>query len=800
MFRDISSDVRYAARVARRAPWLTTAVVLTMTLGIGVATSAFSIVRGVLVKPLPFTQSDQVVRFGVEFSNGERTDYTVYADLLDYRRDIRAYADIAAFMGGSAVVGHGDRPQVAATITVDEGFQRIFSYAVVHGRLFEPEDFRAGAPRIAILTHQFWSRLGADSGIIGRLLPINDVPTRVVGVLASGTYLYPQQDLALLFPLYVPPSDGLMGRMCHCVGAVGKSVGGYPLDRLRTETEAVGRRIVQEEGARKAPTIPVVRPLREAVVGPANAMIWLLVAAVSAVMLIGCINVANLLLGRTQARAREFAVRSAIGGSARRVVRQVLTESLFVAVLGAIPGVLLAPLLIRAFLALYPAGLPRAAEITVNLPIVLAAVAMTFMAGLLAGVPTARRAASPDLARGLREGERSGVTRGHRRVWQIMIVSQVALSVALLFAAGSLVQTLVRLSRVDPGFETRGLLTFRASAPTSRYADLSAVTRFYSDLRLSIGALPGVAAVGSGSYLPFGGGTFVDTYYSEDVGDRGAANSTAFISRVDEGFANALGLGLLSGRMFDARDVAEAPRVAIINETVARAAFPGVDPIGRFISTGGTRNVQVIGVARNIRTRTLWDDPEPQLFLPAAQVGLRGRYVVVRAAGEIGALRGAIERELRRIDPQMPMTSVNTMDDLLSAVVSPQRFRATMVGVLGAVAWLLALLGIYSIVAFAVSRQTREIGIRVALGEQRWQVRRGVVSRALILTLFGALAGTVLVWAERIWIEPFLIGGANNLLWLLASVGALMLAAGFAAYIPARRASRVDPVIALRSE
>lgn len=801
---DIADDLKHAVRVAWRSPWITATIVATMTVGIGIATSAFSIMNGMLMKPLPFAESSRVVQIGVTFPDGRAIDYVVYPDLLDYADRVKGYADVAAFSAGTSSFVSDAGARVVTTNSVTEPYARVFSWRTAAGRLFEPGDFVAAGTPAALVTHAFWSQyLNKDSTIVGRSINVGGRPVTVVGVLAASDYHYPPGRADIYFPLYVPPTPGrgIMGRMCHCVSAVARLRDGQSIDGIRNATRAVHKQIVSDFAANNVATVPNVIPLKDAVVGSSSAVMWLLSAAVVAVLLLACVNIGNLLLGRSYARSREFAVRAALGSGTMRLTRQLVAESVVVAAIGAVPGVLIAPLITRAFAALYPDGLPRLDEMRLDPLVVTAAAAITLVSAIVGAMPTIRRAMSPDLARSLRDAGRMGTSRGQRRAANVVILTQVAVSVALLFAAGTLVQTLRRLNRVDTGFQTSNLLTFRVTAPGAQYQTAEALEDFFGRLQKSIAAMPGVARVASTSFLPFGAQQFIDIYYDDEHGDRGAANPAAFVASVDSEYLPTLGAQLIAGRTFGAGDLANAPPVAVVNETVAKTLFPDGNAVGHYITSGHVHNIQIVGVVRDIHTRSLWEKAESQIFMPFLQRQQRARFVIVRGDAGVAALRPAIERELRQLDPRIPIANTATMNELLASAVAPQRFRATLVGVLGVIAICLASLGIYSVVAYGVNRQTREIGLRMALGEMRLQVQRRVVWSALRITMIGVVPGLGLAIIEARWMARFVVGaGVYDISLLLLAVFAPVMVALLAAYVPALRASQVDPLVALRNE
>ena len=544
-----------------------------------------------------------------------------------------------------------------------------------------------------------------------------------------------------------------------------------------------------------------IKPLRESVVGSVQSMLELLGAAVAAVLLIACINIANLILGRAQTRSREFAVRSALGGSPSRVRRQVLTESLVLASFGGAAGLLLAPVMTHALIAVYPDALPRAEEIGVNVAVVLVALAATIAAGVLSAIPTARRVARLDLADDLRDGGRSGGGRRDRRAGRVLVVTQVGASLALLFSAGLLLQTFWRLTKVKPGFEQRHAVAFHVYPTSARYKGAPEIARYYDDVIGELRTIPGVRTVSSMTNLPFSNRGSYDVFVQEERGDQGPHNPAAAISVNTPDFERALGIPLLRGRAFTSQDDSTSEHVVMINEVIAKRDYPGREPVGQFITWNGQHHWRIVGVLGSTHLSSLDDELMPVLYMPASQAPRRSRYLIVRADGSADQVIAAARVALRRIDPTIALTDIATMDQRVERSLGAQRFRAALMATLGALALVLAVIGIYSVVAYSVSRRTREIGIRMALGEAAHEVRRRVVMDAFRTAGAGIVVGSGAALGCGKWLTVFLVGVSPYDGTMLATaaglLGAVVLAA---AYGPARRAARVDPVTALRAD
>jgi putative ABC transport system permease protein len=805
MWREYAQDLRYAARLARRSPLMTTAVIATMALGIGSITAVFGVVQGVLLQPLPFAASERVVRIGTVVRNGNVAPTVAYPDIQDYERLARGFDAFGRVSQDEmTLVPPGGEPVRLFVGRIDEGYQQVFAFRPTMGRLLSPSEMAYGAPGAVLLTHRTWiGRFGGDPRIVGKTIVLDDEPHTVVGVLPASDFGYPSAALDAYTPLAIAPKSWMRNRGALWLGAVARVKPGVTLAQARAELVAIGDGIARANPDANAGLSAHVISLREAMVGPVRDMLALLAGAVAAILLVACANIGNLLLGRAHTRTREFAVRAALGGSTARVRRQVLTESIGLAAIGGALALAIVPLLMRGLLALYPGTLPRHEELRVDLVVVGLAIAAALLAGLLAGLPAARRAGALDLTRDLRDGGRSGGTRAQAKLSGALVVAQVAVSVMLVFSAALLGRTFLRVARNDPGFDPRGLVSFSLAPSAARYASPDQVRQLYASLHAAIGAIPGVKTVASTTQLPFAGGTFNDTFVREDKGDQGPRNPMASVAMVTPALFPALGISMVRGRTLTERDDERAPRVVVINERLAERVFPGEDPVGKRIEWQGVAHWEIVGVARATRQWNLATDPEPVLYAPASVfgAGARARFVVVKTTVPPERVTAAIRRAVSRVDATLSINDLSTMEARVAASLAPERFRATLGGALGSLALVLATLGLYAVVAYTVVRRTREIGIRMALGEDAGRVQRGVLLGALRLGAAGTAIGAMLALGAGGWLSSFLVGVGARDAGLLAAVSAVLLAvAALAAYLPARRASRVDPVVALRGE
>jgi putative ABC transport system permease protein len=803
MWTDALTDVRYAARLARRGPLHAAAVICTVALGVAATAAVFSVVNAVLLRPLPFAGSERVVRLGTVTPSGDTASNVAYPDFLDFRSGVPAFEAMSMFTRSSYTLQHGDTPREIPAIDVDSAFGTVFALHPMLGRAFAADEFRFGGPRAVILTYAFWqSEFGGDRALVGRTIVLSNETVQVVGVLPPVDFLFPNSDAAALAPLRINPRSFLVNRGALWADAAAKVRAGATIAEARTQLEAVGRRLQADFPQSNAQLGATFRPLHDDVVGPAGSMLTLLSLAIAAVLLIACLNVANLLLAKAHARGREFAVRAAIGGTSFRIRRQILGEGMLLACAGGALGIALAPVLTRGLVLLYPDGLPRAQEVGVDWRVIVVALAATVLAGALATLPLSRRAGRLDLADALRGGARGGTSRATHRVGSLVVVTQVATSVALLFASGLLMSTFTRLMRQTPGFVADGVLSFRLVAPAARLTTMDAVERYFDDVETRLKALAGVTGVATATQIPLGHASFGDVFVRQEKGDQGVNNPHAQIIRMSPGLLGVLGIPVLRGRGFTRADGASTPRVVLIDETLARQAYGTDNPVGRFIEWQGPKLMwQIVGVVGATRDQNLWESPAPHLFAPTPQLPGRSRYVVLKSTRGAGQLVGDIRAALREIDPSIPATDIATLEERMSAALASQRFRAAVVGALGASALLLAMLGIYGVMANAVGQRTKEIGIRMALGEGATGIRRRIVVDALRVTSTGAALGLAASLAVGRWLATFLYGvSPADPLFLAGATITLLLVSMLAAFGPAWRASRVDPVVALRAE
>jgi predicted permease len=811
------TDIRYALRQLRRAPAFAAVAVLTLALGIGAATAIFSAVDAVLLQALPFPAADRlVVPHTVHREEGLRPS----VGWLDYQdwRAAGVFESVALLRHQNVnVAGDVETERVAAVLVTEDYFATL-QVAPLVGGLFTPADHEAGAPRRAVISHGLWQRrFGGDTSLPGRIVELGGAPVEIAGVLPAGLG-YPGGVDAWL-PLQLTPAARaeLERRDNFVFYAVARLAAGAPLPVANAELEAIAARVAQEEPATRAkeeapPPPPAIGmtalPLSAFLVGETAARtLWLLLGAVTCVLLIGCVNVANLLLGRAAARARELNLRSGLGASRGRLVRQLLTEGVVLALLGGALGVALAAAGVRVLTSLAPGGLPNVDAISLNATVLGFALAVSLASALLFAVLPALRASRSAGHAPAGATSRATADIGMRRRREALVAAQLALSLVLLVGAGLLLRSLVRLTDADPGFETGRMLVVAVSMQGPRYTDQpEARAAAFIELRERLEALPGVRAASYASSLPLGGGGLYlgRAFLAEGAAEPPAgADVRAMWSNVGPRYFETMGVRMLRGRGFTEADHAAAPPVAVISRAFARSMFGDADPIGRRVRSWRDENVyrEIVGVVDDVRLFGVGDEVRPLFYVPHAQDAWSGVSLIVRTAGEPLLAASQVRGALSEFDRAIGIASVGSMDEVFGASVAQNRFAAILVGIFAAIALVLALVGIYGVLSSVVTQRTREIGIRIAVGARPAQVLRLVLGEAAVVIAAGLALGVPgAVFVTRL-AESLLYDVSATDPVTFAAVATLLTAAAFAASaIPSRRAANVDPMTTLRSE
>lgn len=793
-------DAHHAVRQLARNPGFTAVAVLTLALGIGAATAIFSVVNGVLLRPLPYGNPDRLVRVHELVPQYGRFSVSPAA-FLDWRRDNRVFTGMAAFVAGSGTFTGGAGPERVAGASVSWDLFDLLEVTPVVGRGFREDEDAPGRNNVIVLSHGFWQRrFGGDPAVLGTVTTLGGTPVSIIGVMPAGFY-FPTRDTEFWRPVALNPASATRGG--HYLYVVARLLPGVPLERAGAEMETIAERLAQEYPESSAGESAEILTLQEQVVGNVRPALLTLLAAVSIVMLVACVNVANLLLVRSSVRQKEMAIRASLGAGRRRIALQMLTESLVLALLAGSLGLLLAHVLISPIQALGAGTIPRVDDVVIDSRILLFVLGMSLVTGIVFGLAPAWQASQSGPGAMLKEGGRATGGTGGRFVRSSLIVAEVALSIVLLVGAALLLRSFTRLIGVDPGFDARGALAFRVSLPPARYAEGQGRVALFDRLLENLQALAGVEAVGMAQALPMRGDYVLSVSIEGRPEHAPGQEPSANYRSISPGYFKALGIPLVRGRVFTPADAAGAAMVAIVDESFVRFHFGNEDPLGRGIDIGnGTDGYcRIVGVVGSVHHEGLEAAPDPTMYVPFPQDDMAGMWIVARTRGDVGALAPAARQVLRDIDPELPAYSMTPLAELVSDSVAERRFSMLLLAAFAAVGLILAAVGLYGVVAFSVSRRTQEIGVRMAMGAGRRDVLRMVVADGMKLAVVGAALGLAAALAlSRLMTTMLFEVKSLDPASYLAPLLLVLAVAAFASFVPARRATRVDPIAALRSE
>jgi len=801
----LRQDLAFTARTLRRSPGFALTAVVVSALGIGATTAAFSITDHVLFRPLPFVKPDRLVRLWQDQGGYGHTDISP-ANYRDWKRMSRSFEEMGAF-GGQAynLAGDGEPERVEGQWVTTEVL-RILGVRPALGRAFGPEDDGPGAPATIVLGYGLWqARFGGEASVLGRQVLVDGAPHVVIGVMPS-SFHFPNRDAELWISKTFVDAD-FADRTDTYIFAVGRLKEGVSLEQARAEMRLVAAHLERAFPVENARTGVTVDRLRDQLSPEARLLPLALLGAAACVLLIACTNLTNLLLVRAMVRRKELAVRTALGAGRERLVRQLLTESLLLALAGGGLGVLIALSATPVLARLVPQALPIPEMPSMDFRILAFALVLTAATGIAFGVFPALRACGHAGAKGLQEGSRAGVGGRRERTRSALVVAEVTASVVLLVSCGLLLRALWRVQTVDPGFRADGVLTLRTALPQPRYAATATRARLYARVLSEVRALPGVSDAGFVSGLPMvmRGGLW-GVVVPGEANEPGSAPPAA-ARFVTPGFLATLGIPLRAGRDIRDSDTREAPFVAVVSASLARRHWPGQDPIGRRFQFGPAGPREVVGVAGDVRVRGLERASEPQVYLSHLQVadgaiiGYTPKDLAIRAAGDPWALLPSVRAIVRRADPQQPISDVRLLSDIVEAETAPRRIQVRVLAAFAAVALLLAAVGLHGLLSFAVSSRGQEIGVRIALGARSADILSMVLREALQMAAVGLVLGLVLAYTAGRGMEALLAGvRPADVATLLAATGlcALMTLAG--SLLPALRAIRVNPIEVMRSE
>jgi putative ABC transport system permease protein len=810
---NLIQDIRYGLRMLAKNPGFTAVVVLTLALGIGANTAIFSVVDAVLLRPLPYPQSDHLAKIWGNFAGiglPDNQNSISAPEFKDLESLNKSFTGIAAISGASANLGVGGTPQRVQAAVVSPSLFRILGAKAALGRTFLPEEGEAGHDKVLLLSYGLWKRgFGGEPGVVGSRLKINGASYAVVGVMPAGFH-YPD-GTEIWAPLAFEPKNlAPANRGNHGLEVLARIKPEISLQQAREDMKAVTRAV--EDQNKDYPYAQfqfafTLTPLLDEMVSGVQAALWILTGAVALVLLIACANVANLLLVRASAREREMAVRMAMGASRLRLMRQMLTESVLLSLLGGVAGFLIAHWGLHALIALTASVLPRVAAASLSGTVLTFTMLVSLGTGILFGLAPALHTSGEVKHESLKGGGRTSTAASvSQRLRHALIVAEIALSLVLLNGAGLLVKSFLRLQEVDGGFRPDHVLTMSLSLPQEKYSRPEQVRAFYRDVLDRVSKLPGVQAAGAADSLPLSGsGSSGTTTIDTQAVPPEAATPEADWRTVTAGYFQAMGIALVSGRYIDERDSDHSPPVTVVDETLARTYWPGEDAVGKRLHRGGGSPtapwVTVVGVVRHVRYRTLEAPSRVEVYWPETQNPNQSMSLAIRTSLDPLRLAAAVQKEVAAVDPEQPAYQVRTMDELVEGSLVGRRLATLLLSIFAGAALLLAAVGIYGIMAYWVSQRSNEMGIRRALGAQRGDVLGLVVGQGVKLTLIGVASGIIGALALTRSLSSLLYGvkptDPSTFITVSLTLAAVALVASI---IPALRATKVDPMVALRHE
>jgi putative ABC transport system permease protein len=810
----LMQDLRYGARSLLRNPGFAAIAIVALGLGIGANTAIFSVVNSVLLRPLPYADPGRLVSVWNQYPGMNLMRASVSGpDYVERRDQNTVFEGVAVYAHASLNLTGSGEPERIHGLRASANLFHLLGVPPALGRGFLEEEDHPGRSQVAVVSDRMWRRtFGADRGLVGRTVRLNGVPYTVAGV-APPEFYFPEPGVDIWIPIALKPED--VDAKLHgfeYLTMIARLRPGAGVAQAQADLDVITRRFLDAAPAQAREFFESnrwgagVAPLMDEWTGSVRPALLVLLGAVVCVLLIACANVSNLLLARTASRQKEMAVRYAVGAGRGRVVRMLLTESVLLALAGGGLGLLVAAWGIDLLVLARPANLPRIDEIGIDGRVLLFTSALSILSGLVFGIAPALQMSARSFGASLKEGGRAGSAPGRSRLRATLVTAQISLALVLLVGAGLLVRTFDRIQQVDPGFrDAPRLLTMSLSLPDSRYAKAADKRLFFDRLLERLRALPGVTAAAANSLLPLAPGASTASFRVE--GQRlgpGEGNALASVRLVTPGYLAVMGIPLRQGRDLEERDAAAGTEAAVIEETLARRFFPGESPIGRRVTFSELDDGQwftVVGVAGTVKHSGLAQESFGHLYIPYAVYPAPEMFVVLRTQGDprsaIAAVRGAV----RAVDPEQPIHAVRTMDDYVDDALAQPRFRAVLLGMFGGVALLLAVVGIYGVMAFSVTQRTHEIGVRLALGARPRDVLRMIVAQGLRLTLAGVVLGLLGAVAVTRALAGLLFGVGSTDPATFATVPIVLAAAALlASYIPARRATRVDPMVALRCD
>ncbi len=800
-------DLRYGARMLAKKPGFAFVAIITLALGIGANTAIFSVVNAVLLRPLPYTQSDRLV--WLTERHGEiPSRWISYPNFLDWRDRNQSFEAMATIRGWQmTMTGSGEAQSVTARMVTADYFRVMRAYPLL-GRDFNSEEDKFGAPPVVVLSHAFWqTEFGGDPDIVGRQITLNNQPFTVIGVMPKEFQHQGPPSLWVLTEQYAQPGSGWFSRSDRIAGnSIARLKPGVTIEQARRDMKSIEEQLISQHPMHNGGNTIRVVTLQESIVGDTQKPLLLLFAAVGLVLLIACANVANLLLARAATRRKEFAIRAALGASRWRVLRQLLIESVLMAIIGGCLGLLLASWGVDLLVKFAPEDVPRLSGVAIGWSVFGFTLLLSVLTGVLFGLAPAWQSAKTDLNEALKEGSRSATDARSGRLRNTFVIAEVALAMVLLIGAGLLIKSMARLVASDSGFNAEGVLTM-GLLPREAYPSRAKLMLFHTQLLERLAALPGVeSACVFNDDLPGFEPAWQNDINPEINGEYQKINPGELInvdwSIITSDYFKTMRIPIKQGRDFTPQEIAQSAPVMLVDEQLARQFWPQGNAVGNHIKYDSTGPIEIIGVAGDVRNYGSESLGRVKIYTSFGRSPLPRSTLAVRSAGvDPLNLAAAIKSEVQAINPNVPVTEINTLESLLSRQVAPRRFITWLLGLFATVALLLAAVGIYGVMSYAVTQRTRELGIRLALGAQKGDVLRLMIGQSMRLVLAGLTLGLFASLALTRWLKSLLFGvSASDPLTFVVTALMLTAVACLACYIPARRATKVEPMIALRHE
>lgn len=815
----MKQDLKYALRIILKNPFLAAVAVLTLALGIGANTAIFSVLNAVVLRPLPYADPERLVMIWETVPGNDKRSVAP-GNYNDWRSQNGTFSDMAAtFYGNFNLTGEGE-PERINGATVTSNLTSVLGVSAQLGRTFQPTDDESQDAPIVMISNDLWQRrFGADRSVVGKTITVDQASYTIVGVMPLG-FKYPalsdiwvlgrdRNAVSMSLISQFPKNDWSRERDAHFIGVVGRLKSGVTLAQAQADIAGISRRLEQDFADTNSGLGSNVISLHTQIVGNVKTLLSLLLGAVTLVLVIACTNVASLLLARATQRDREFAIRRAVGASRWRLVRQLLTESVVLSLLGGLAGLGLSVWVVDLFVKLSPGDIPRLNEASVDLRLLTFTLLVSMFTGVAFGMWPALQASSVSLNQSLKDaGSKASEGKQHRRARNVLIMTELALAQVLLVGAGLLITSYVRVNQVDPGFNSDQVLTAKLAPAASKYPDAKSRVQFYSQVIEQLQSLPGATSVGMVMNLPLSGSSMNRGFKVEGRPDpKPNENVSMDYQVVSRDYFSTLGVPIIRGRGFTNEDIETAPRVIVINEAMAHQYWPNEDPVGRRIAIGesskDTSWRTIVGIVGNIRHASLTEAAVPCAFIDFRQdlESWPRMAFVIKTKTDAASLTSAVRKSLVAIDSQQPVYAIEPMEKLVGSSIAPRRFVMSLIGALALIALALAMVGIYSIISFSVSERTREIGIRMALGAKQRNVLTMVLGQGMRVAACGILAGLIVALALTSLLKALLfeVSAQDPTTFVIVAI-MLSLVALVACYLPARRATRVDPLVALRDQ